>query len=80
MQILTQFGGAIKHDYLSADFETTQELLGYSDPSRTAAYDFLYTGSVPQLPRVPKTSAAVALWLLDLDASIFYTSSQKTES
>ncbi|KAL0442726.1 UNVERIFIED_CONTAM: Homeobox-DDT domain protein RLT2 [Sesamum latifolium] len=80
LQILTQFEGAIKRDYLSADFETTEELLCYCDSSRGAAYGFNYTGSVPQLPWIPKTTAAVALRFLELDASIFYTPNQKAES
>ncbi|KAI3456227.1 hypothetical protein Pfo_012890 [Paulownia fortunei] len=79
LQILTHFEGAIKRDYLSADFETTEELLCYCDSSRGAASEFNYPVNVPQLPWIPKTTAAVALRLLELDASIFYTPDQKAE-
>ncbi|PIN06555.1 Transcription factor PHOX2/ARIX, contains HOX domain [Handroanthus impetiginosus] len=78
LQILTQFEGTIKRDFLSADFETTEELLCYCDSSRVAATEF--SGSVRHLPWIPKTTTAVALRLLELDASIFYTPKQKAES
>ncbi|KAL6567386.1 hypothetical protein OROGR_001054 [Orobanche gracilis] len=79
LQILTQLEGAIKRDYLSEDFETTEELL-CCDLSRGAASDFNCPGSVPQLPWIPKTTASVALKLLELDSSIFFTPKQKAES
>ncbi|XP_073158296.1 homeobox-DDT domain protein RLT1 [Henckelia pumila] len=80
LQLLTQFEGAIKRDYLSADFETTEELLCYCASSRGAKYEFSCSGSVPQLPWIPETTAAVALRLFELDSSIFYTPNQKAES
>ncbi|KAG8385512.1 hypothetical protein BUALT_Bualt03G0053000 [Buddleja alternifolia] len=80
LQILTQFEGAVKRDYLSADFETTEELLCHSDSSRGGGHELTYPASVPYLPWIPKTTAALALRLLELDASIFYTPNQKAES
>ncbi|XP_073058613.1 homeobox-DDT domain protein RLT1-like [Primulina eburnea] len=80
LQLLTQFEGAIKRDYLSADFETTEELLCYCASSRGATYEYVCSGSVPQLPWIPETTAAVALRLFELDSSIFYTPNQKAES
>ncbi|XP_051126147.1 homeobox-DDT domain protein RLT1-like [Andrographis paniculata] len=80
LQIVTQFEHAIKRDYLSADFETTEELLCYSDATGRATSDFTHSESLPQLPWVPKTSAAAALRLFELDTAIFYTSKQKSES
>ncbi|GER36424.1 homeobox protein [Striga asiatica] len=76
LQILTQFEAAVKRDYLSEDFETTEELLRL-DSSRVASGEFSYPS---QLPWIPKTSAAVGLRLLELDGSIFYTANQKAES
>ncbi|CAA0817866.1 homeobox-1 [Striga hermonthica] len=80
LQILTQLEAAVKRDYLSEDFETTEELLCL-DSSRVASGEFSYPGGrVPQLPWIPKTLAAVGLRLLELDGSIFYTANQKAES
>lgn len=79
MQVLTQFEGAIKRDYLSADFETTEELLCFCNSSRDACNEFNYPGSV-QLPWIPKNTSGVALRLLELDACIFYTPNQKAEA
>ncbi|KAL7129980.1 hypothetical protein ABFS83_13G103000 [Erythranthe nasuta] len=79
LQVLTQFEGVIKRDYLSEDFETAEELLS-CDSSRGAANGFKDPGFVPQLPWLPKTTAGVALRLLELDGSIFYTPNQKAES
>lgn len=80
LQILTQLEGFIKRDYLSADYETAEELMGLCALSRNAACEFTYPESVPQLPWIPQTTAAVALRLLELDASISYDPQQKTEA
>lgn len=80
LQILTQLEGAIKRDYLSADYETAEELMGLCALSRNAACESTYPESVPQLPWIPQTTAAVALRLLELDASISYDPQQKTEA
>ncbi|OVA11509.1 Homeobox domain [Macleaya cordata] len=79
LQILTLFEGAIKRDCLSSNFETTKELLGSFMPSGRAVDEFS-PGSVPILPWVPQTTAAVALRLLELDGSITYMLQQKEES
>lgn len=76
MQILTQFEGVIKQDHLSSNYETTVELLGLYTLSGNAAKE-VDQESVPQLPWIPQTTAAVALRLLELDSSIFYTPLQK---
>ena len=78
-QVLNQLEAVIKRDYLSADYETTEELLCFCD-SRSAVNKSNHPGSVTQLPWIPKTTAAAALRLFELDASIFYTPSQKAES
>ncbi|KAL3643462.1 hypothetical protein CASFOL_014277 [Castilleja foliolosa] len=81
LQILTQLEGAIKRDYLSEDFETTDELLRCDSSRGAAVSEFNHLGGpIPLLPWIPKTTAAVSLRLLELDASIFYTPNQKAES
>lgn len=62
----------IKRQYLSSKFETTNELLGISNVSADPA-------SVSILPWIPKTTAAVAVRLLELDASIMYIKPEKAE-
>ncbi|KAL9452464.1 hypothetical protein AB3S75_008284 [Citrus x aurantiifolia] len=72
LQLLTILESGIKRSYLSSNFETTKELLG---SSFTCADPW----SVPILPWIPKTTAAVALRLLELDASIMYVKPEKPE-
>lgn len=79
-QILTLLESNIRRDYLSSDFETTNELLGLSNASGCAVDDSLAAGSVPVLPWIPQTTAAVAIRLIELDASISYMLHQKLES
>lgn len=71
--MLTLLETSINRDYLSSNFETTNELLGCS-------MSVINDGLVPVLPWIPHTTAAVALRLMDLDASIFYALDQKVES
>ncbi|KAK3000441.1 hypothetical protein RJ639_021694, partial [Escallonia herrerae] len=78
-QILTQLEGAIVRDRLSLKFETTDELLASCALSGRAVCDSAHPGPVLQLPWIPQTTAAVALRLLELDASVMYIPSQKTE-
>ncbi|KAD7117894.1 hypothetical protein E3N88_05162 [Mikania micrantha] len=74
LQVLTWFESVIKRDYVSLEFETTEELLGTSGLSERVA-----SGSVPVLPWIPQTTAAVSLRLFELDSLIFYTPEQKSE-
>lgn len=78
LQLLTLLEGAIKRDHLSSNFETTNELLSSAKVS-AAANGTLISGSVPVLPWIPDTTAAVALRLLELDASISYMPQQKAK-
>ncbi|XP_004232922.1 homeobox-DDT domain protein RLT1 isoform X1 [Solanum lycopersicum] len=80
LQILTQLEGVINRDYLSADYETAQELMGLCALSRKTALESTYPEPVPQLPWIPQTTSAVALRLLELDSSISYDPQQKTEA
>lgn len=71
LQIITLFESVINRQFLASKFETTKEL------SRMQSAD---PRSVPLLPWIPKTIAAVALRLLELDASIAYTKEDKAEA
>ncbi|KAG5561737.1 hypothetical protein RHGRI_004700 [Rhododendron griersonianum] len=75
LQILTEFEVVIKRGFLSTNFETTDELLASSAVSGRGANP----GSVPQLPWIPQTTAAVSLRLLELDGSISYNLDLKVE-
>nr|XP_010924409.1 homeobox-DDT domain protein RLT2 isoform X2 [Elaeis guineensis] len=79
-QILTLLEGAIKRDCLSSHFETTTELLSSTTPGFFVDSTVGLYGSVPVLPWVPDTAAAVTLRLLDFDSSISYMLHQKLES
>uniref|UniRef100_A0A2P2M0N7 Homeobox-DDT domain protein RLT1 isoform X3 n=1 Tax=Rhizophora mucronata TaxID=61149 RepID=A0A2P2M0N7_RHIMU len=78
LQILTALENSVKRDFLSSSFEMTKELLGSSASLESALYDSAVQ-SVPVLPWIPKTTAATALRLLELDASIIYQPNEKTE-
>ncbi|CAN8291009.1 unnamed protein product [Cochlearia groenlandica] len=67
LQVLTSLECAIKKESLSSSFLSAKELLGADDD----------LGSVDVLPWTPKTVSAVALRLLDLDASIIYVKPEK---
>uniref|UniRef100_A0A804QKX7 Uncharacterized protein n=1 Tax=Zea mays TaxID=4577 RepID=A0A804QKX7_MAIZE len=73
LQMLSVLESAIKRDYLSSNFETTTELLNSSTQDFATQNSAGGSGSATALPWVPDTTAAVALRLLDLDASISYT-------
>lgn len=79
MQILTLFERVLKQDFLSSKFATTEALLGFCTQSGSALHDFADPKSVPLLPWVPQTTAAVALRLFELDASIIYTKQAKPD-
>ncbi|CAF1709612.1 hypothetical protein HID58_056118 [Brassica napus] len=69
LQVLISLESAIKKESLSSNFVTAKELLGAADGS----------GSMDVFPWIPKTVSAVALRLLDLDASILYVKPEKPE-
>lgn len=68
MQILTLFESALKRDFISSTFSTTEELLGLSTTSECPMDPEL----VSVVPWVPRTTAAVSLRLLEFDASVMY--------
>lgn len=79
-QILTLLEGAVKSDYLSSNFESSRELIGSGD--LITDYD---ADNIPNLemiavpPWIPKTTAAVALRIMEFDASICYTLHQNED-
>uniref|UniRef100_A0A7N0U4U5 Homeobox-DDT domain protein RLT1 n=1 Tax=Kalanchoe fedtschenkoi TaxID=63787 RepID=A0A7N0U4U5_KALFE len=76
LQVLTVLESIIPRDYLSPNFETTNEILG---ACKASDLDKGY-GSIRLLPWIPKTTAAVALRLMELDTAIYYTQQLKLES
>ncbi|CAK9144878.1 unnamed protein product [Ilex paraguariensis] len=80
LQILTLLEGIIKRDFLFSNYETTNELLDSHNLIGSAANKLFSLETVPVLPWVPQTTAAVALRLMELDASIYYMPDQKAES
>ncbi|XP_059439894.1 homeobox-DDT domain protein RLT1 isoform X2 [Corylus avellana] len=79
LQILTLFERVLKRDLLSSNFATTEALLGSCTQSGSAFHDFADPKSVALLPWIPQTTAAVALRLFELDASIIYLKPEKPE-
>ncbi|CAN4105011.1 unnamed protein product [Withania somnifera] len=71
LQILTLLEGAIKREYLIANYETTNELLGAVSNSNL--------DGMTVLPWVPHTTSAVALRLMELDSALCYTQQQKAD-
>lgn len=67
---------AVKRDFLSQSFETAKELIGSGGHSYAADGSFI-PGSFAVLPWIPRTTAAVALRLLEFDASLSYTIHQR---
>ncbi|XP_059659804.1 homeobox-DDT domain protein RLT2 [Cornus florida] len=80
LQILTLLEGATKRDFLSSNFETTNELLGSSNRSEFAANSSPCPEMVSVLQWVPRTTSAVALRLMELDSSISYLPHQQLDS
>lgn len=79
LQILTLLETAVKRDFLSSNFAATEELLGTGKQSEAFVPDFLDSGSVPLLPWIPHTTAAVALRLHEMDSSITHIQLEKAE-
>uniref|UniRef100_A0A6N2MME7 Homeobox domain-containing protein n=1 Tax=Salix viminalis TaxID=40686 RepID=A0A6N2MME7_SALVM len=80
LQILTLLEVGMKRDYLSSNYETSSELLSSSDPSGCTAHDAFNTETAPVLPWLPQTTAAVALRIIEFDASISYMLHHKLDS
>ncbi|KAK4420574.1 Homeobox-DDT domain protein RLT2 [Sesamum alatum] len=74
LQNLTLLENSIKSDFLSANYETTWEILS---SRRITADSFSGPEEIAVLPWIPPTTPAVALQLMELDSSIYYTVHQK---
>lgn len=77
---MTLLESSIRRDYLSSKFETTSEVLS---PSNLSGHHVDYSSNleaVPVLPWIPKTTAAVALRLMEFNAAISYTLTQGAET
>lgn len=77
---MTLLEAVIQKDFLSSNFETTDELLDSCIQTESAANISPNAEMVSVLPWLPLTSSAVALRLMELDASIFYTLQQRLDS
>ncbi|CAI8591100.1 unnamed protein product [Vicia faba] len=79
LQMLTLFEKALKRDFLSPNFSTTDELLGLCKMSERAAHASADPESVDLLPWVPQTTAALSLRLFEFDSSISYVKLERLE-
>ncbi|XP_027339637.1 homeobox-DDT domain protein RLT1 [Abrus precatorius] len=79
LQILTLFEKALRRDFLSSNFSTTDELLGSSSLSESSAQASTDPESVTVLPWVPLTTAALSLRLFEIDSSISYVKLERLE-
>ncbi|CAM8989551.1 unnamed protein product [Rhodiola kirilowii] len=71
-KVLTFLETAIRQDCLSLNFKTTQELLDAYSSYEQKFFDLFSLDTVPELPCVPQTTAAVALRLSELKSSILF--------
>ncbi|XP_054800756.1 homeobox-DDT domain protein RLT1 isoform X3 [Prosopis cineraria] len=79
LQLLTLLERSVQRDFLSSTFSTTEEMLGSSCMPDNAVNASTDTESVPVLPWVPLTAAAVSLRIFEFDASISYVPAEKHE-
>lgn len=77
LETLTLLENSIERNFLSASYEATCELLSSSNHIEHSADSFSRPGAVSVLAWIPQTTPAVALRLLELDSSIYYTPQQK---
>ncbi|GAB2285385.1 hypothetical protein Dimus_019840 [Dionaea muscipula] len=79
LQVLSLLEGAVKRDFLSWNFQTTNELVASIKASGSTSFTF-DLGSTTVLPWVPQTTAAVSLRLIELDSALSYLLDQKAVS
>ncbi|KAI3457190.1 hypothetical protein Pfo_013853 [Paulownia fortunei] len=77
LQSLTLLEDSIKREFLSANYETTSEMLSSCEVAGHYADTFSRPEVDAVLPWIPRTTPAVALRLMELDTSIYYTHDQK---
>ncbi|CAA6661086.1 unnamed protein product [Spirodela intermedia] len=80
LQLLTRLEGAVLRDYLSSSYATTNELVGASTAAHGVDNPSSVSEPVTVLAWIPLTTAAVALRLMEFDASVSYMLHQKVES
>ncbi|KAL8461191.1 hypothetical protein ACS0TY_032612 [Phlomoides rotata] len=73
LQCLTLLEDGIKMEFLSPNYETTSEILSSSNVVGRYAEFLPRCETISVLPWMPQTTAAVALRLMEFDASIYYT-------
>ncbi|CAJ1961770.1 unnamed protein product [Sphenostylis stenocarpa] len=79
IQILTLFEKALRRDFLSSNFSTTDELLRSSSVSECSVQASTDPDSVAVLPWVPLTTAALSLRLFEIDSSLSYVKPERLE-
>ncbi|KAF7803410.1 homeobox-DDT domain protein RLT1 [Senna tora] len=79
LQLLTMFERALHRDFLSSNFSTTEEMLGSSSMLDSDVNASAEIESVPVLPWVPQTTAAVSLRIFEFDSSISYIRLEKSD-
>lgn len=72
LQLLSELESAIHQDWLSRRFESSKELM------ESASIDTVAQSAV--LPWVPRTTAAVAMRLVEFDSALYYSAEQKQSS
>ncbi|XP_011623601.1 homeobox-DDT domain protein RLT2 isoform X1 [Amborella trichopoda] len=77
-QMLNLLEAAVVRECLSSSYETTKDLLESAKLGYPTDETSLQPGSVPLLPWIPQTTAALALRLMEFDASIAYMMQQKS--
>ncbi|GER43158.1 homeodomain-like transcriptional regulator [Striga asiatica] len=77
LQTLTLLEDSIKREFLSSNYETTSELLNSSEAFGNCVETLCMLRQVSLLPWIPRTMPAVALRLMELDVSIYYSPDQK---
>lgn len=75
--MLTLLERSLQRESLSSNFSTTEELLGATNMRMSSVEGSTDLESVPVLPWLPQTTAALALRLLEFDASISYAQLEK---
>ncbi|XP_073061093.1 homeobox-DDT domain protein RLT2-like isoform X2 [Primulina eburnea] len=77
LETLTLLENSIERSFLSASNKATCELLSSSNHIEHSADSFSRPGAISVLSWIPHTTPAVALRLMELDSSIYYTPQQK---
>ncbi|XP_050380666.1 homeobox-DDT domain protein RLT2 isoform X2 [Argentina anserina] len=80
LQVLASLESVVKTECLSANFETTGELLDRAEENGCVTRSYSPHDTVAVLPWIPLTTAAVALRLMEFDAAISSMPQQKLDT